>query len=369
MNKNPFIYTTENGREYLTANCSLNKVIFAKLPVYGIEDSLEGMSVKDIFGAGIIIDEIKNSAGFLGINIYDYKEMDLPKILDTKIDEGNQEALRIARKYGNRLGMLLLVLKTGLHENRIVRVDWDDSHWEHWANIETVYLAGGLASGRLGEYMIEIVNELFETANVTPYNIVRNTNGSEIGTKGCLKQLKDNNDVHILFDLGQTKIKRMIAVKQYDENGNSNDDSFNLIKIPSRKSINMSWENDDETEKIKQAQELHEYLVDSILDTYNEALNYGNVGWEIVISIASYVIDGKLNDVRSGYAKLCALSENYAGYLASELEKRLNRAIMVQLIHDGTAAGLYYAGAQNSVCITAGTAFGVGFPEIKLEMN
>ena len=78
-------------------------------------------------------------------------------------------------------------------------------------------------------------------------------------------------------------------------------------------------------------------------------------------------MDGKIYDARGGYAKLCTLSHNYAGYLAAALEKRLHRGIIIKLVHDGTAAALYYKGAKNSVCITAGTALGVGFPEIILD--
>lgn len=372
MNNNPFILVTDNDSEYLTSKCSLNRVKLAKLPIYGVEDYMEGKTMVQLFGAGIIIEEIERNADILGINIFEYKRMDLPKILDTKLEEGNEEAIRIARKYGNRLGMLLLVLKTGLPENRAARDDWDDEHWEYWANIENIFLAGGLASGRMGEYMLNVVKELFEKANVPAYNIIINTNSSEMGAKGCLTLLKDDNDVHILFDFGQTKIKRLIAVRRYyndnfavDEK-DSFDNEFMLIKLPSRKSINMDWYIEDYDERKRQAEELHEYIVESIIDTYNEALQYGAIRWEIVISIASYVVEGKINDARSGYAKLCMLSSNYAGYLAKALEQRLNRGIVIKLVHDGTAAALYYKGAQNSVCITAGTAFGVGFPEIVL---
>ena len=94
MNNNPFISETDNGREYITSNCSLNKVKIAKLPLYGIEDSMEGKSMKELFGAGIIIEEIKSNAGSLGVNLAEHKEMDLPRILDWKIDEGNEEAYR-----------------------------------------------------------------------------------------------------------------------------------------------------------------------------------------------------------------------------------------------------------------------------------
>jgi hypothetical protein len=348
-------------------------VILAKLPLYGIEDSMEGKSMSELFGAGIIIDEIKNCADALGINLSDYKTMDLPKILDEKIDEGNEEAIRIARKYGSRLGMFFLVLKTGLYENRAAREDWDDEHWEYWANIDTVYLAGGLAAGRMGEYMFMVVKEMFEKANVPMYNIVRNTNSSEMGAKGCLTVLEDDNDVHILFDFGQTKIKRLIAVRRYykDNEEDTADDSFDkeytLIKLPSIKSINMDWYVEDVKERRRQAEELHKYIVENIVNTYNEALQYGDIRWEIIISIASYVKEGRINSDRSGYAKLCMLSPNYAGYLANVLEDRLNRKIIIKLVHDGTAAALYYKGAKNSVCITVGTAFGVGFPDINLK--
>ena len=372
MNYNPFISITDNDEEYLTTNCSLNRVKLAKLPVYGIEDDIEGKEMGELFGAGIIIDEIANCAEALGINLSEHKRMDLPKLLDEKIEQGDGEALRIARKYGNRLGMLLLVLKTGLPENRAARDDWEDEHWEYWAGLDTIYLAGGLASGRMGGYMLSVVSELFEKANVPMYNIVRNTNSSEMGAKGCLSVLEDDNDVHIIFDFGQTKIKRLIAVRRYyndsenDFEGDNIDKEFSLIKLPSKKSINMDWYVEDEVERRRQAEELHSYIVESIIETYNEALQYGPVRWEVIISIASYVKEGRINSARSGYAKLCMLSPNYAGYLAKALEERLHRGIIIKLVHDGTAAAMYYKGAKNSVCITVGTAFGVGFPELCL---
>lgn len=361
MSKNPFISKTEHNSEYLTANCSLNKVIFAKLPLYGIEDDMEGKRMSELFGAGIIMDEIACNADALGIELSKYPRTDLPKILDEKIDEGNKEALRIARKFGNRLGMFLLVLKTGLPENRAAREDWKDEHWKYWANVETIFLVGGIANGRMCEYMLMVVRELFEKANVPMYHIVRNVNSTDIGAKGCLTQLEGKEEVHILFDFGQTMMKRLIAVRRQE------DKEYTLIKLSGKKSINMEWYIEDEAERRRQAEELHQYIVDSIIETYKEALQYGSVGWEIVISIASYVKDGEIYDARSGYAKLVTLSDNYAGYLAACLEMKLDRNIMIKLIHDGTAAALYYKGTKNAVCITAGTAFGVGFPEIILE--
>ena len=361
MSKNPFISKTEHNSEYLTANCSLNKVRFAKLPLYGIEDDMEGKQMSQLFGAGIIMDEIASNADALGIDLAQYSRTDLPKILDEKIDEGNEVALRIAKKFGYRLGMFLLLLKTGLPENRAAREDWDEEHWNYWANVETIFLVGGIAKGRMCDYMLEAARELFEKANVPMYNIVRNAESVEVGAKGCLTQITERGEVQLLFDFGQTMMKRMIAVRSSEE------EEYALIKLPSRRTINMACYIEDEDEKRHKAEELHRYILESILETYEEALQYGSIGWEIVISIASYVKDGKIYDARSGYAKLCTLSDNYAGFLAASLELKLDRGIMVKLVHDGTAAALYYKGAQNAVCITAGTALGVGFPEIMLE--
>ena len=361
MTNNPFISKTEHNSEYLTANCSLNKVIFAKLPLSGIADDMKGKQMSEVFGAGIIMDEIEHHAVALGIDLAKHQRTDLPKIVDKLIDEGNEEALRIARKFGNRLGMLFLLLKTGLPENRAAREDWSDEHWAYWANVDTIYLVGGIASGRMCDYMLEVVRELFEKTNLPMYHIVRDSNSSEIGARGCLTQVAGTEDVHLLFDFGQTSMKRLIVVRHED------DEEQELIKLPSKKSIHMDWYIKDDKERRRQAEELHRYIVNNIVETYNEALKYGTIGWEIIISIASYVKDGKIYDARSGYAKLCELSDNYAGYLAATLEILLDRSIMVKLVHDGTAAALYYKGAENAVCITAGTAFGVGFPEIVLE--
>ena len=49
MGKNPFISKTNHNSEYLTANCSLNKVTFAKLPLSGIADDMVGKQIRCIF--------------------------------------------------------------------------------------------------------------------------------------------------------------------------------------------------------------------------------------------------------------------------------------------------------------------------------
>ena len=166
--------------------------------------------------------------------------------------------------------------------------------------------------------------------------------------------------MHIVFDLGQTKIKRVIAI-------NDEHEQQQLIELPSVKSINMAWNVENDEDRLLQARELHKYIVDVIVDTYNQATEYGEVGWEICISIANYVMDGQIFSGRGGYAKLSEIGENYAGILAADLEKALDRNIMIRLIHDGTAAALFFKDEKDVACITLGTALGVGFPEINLK--
>ena len=92
-----------------------------------------------------------------------------------------------------------------------------------------------------------------------------------MGAKGCLTVLEDDNDVHILFDFGQTKIKRLVAVRRYYSGGENNvdadffDKEFSLIKLPSIKSINMDLYVEDDSERRRQAEELHNYIVDNIV--------------------------------------------------------------------------------------------------------
>ena len=48
-----------------------------------------------------------------------------------------------------------MTLRRGDAASRAVRPDWDDTYWRHWAGISTVYLGGGIVSGRLGPRLVE----------------------------------------------------------------------------------------------------------------------------------------------------------------------------------------------------------------------
>ena len=130
----------------------------------------------------------------------------------------------------------------------------------------------------------------------------------------------------------------------------------------------MEWNIPDKDERLRQAKALHLELAAAIENTWNDAKNAvkAEPGSEIVISIASYTVDGRLNSERGGYAKLCELGANYAELLSWEISGRLRRDVSVRLIHDGTAVALNFRDMKNTVCLSVGSYFGIGFPETRI---
>ncbi len=365
--QNPFLNrVSDSGKsDYLTSACSVNRIRLAKLPVYGVDDEIEGLTVKEFFSTGLVIEEIKKNADALNIDLNNVHEKKLPRLLAKRLDDENKataaEALRITIKFGNRLGLLFLALKEGDEENRRARDDWSDEHWDYWAQISDIILVGGLASGKLGEILKQQVYYIFSLRNIVPYNIYLYDNSSDVGVLGCATQISAADGVNIVMDFGQTSIKRCFVTKNSGE-------ITEIKPLDSYPSKYMDWDMPSEEEKLRQAKKLHKYLIKAIEDTYNTAKTFTKTepNSEIVISIASYVIDGALNAERSGYAKLCSLGSNYAECLWWDLSGRLRKDVIVKLIHDGTAMALNFSDRKNTVCLSLGSYFGVGFPETKL---
>lgn len=365
--QNPFLnrVSDPNKSDYLTSVCSINRIKLQKLPIYGIDDEIEGLTVKEFFSTKLVTDEIKKSADILKIDLDSTPEKRLPRLLAKKLDDKDKEisdeALRIIRKFGNRLGLLFLALKKGEPENRQAREDWTEKHWEYWKQISDIILVGGLASGKMGEILRDQVNYIFSLENIVPYNIHLYDNSADVGVLGCATQISANEGVNVVMDFGQTSIKRCFVTKRRGEIT----EIKTLEPYPSKY---MDWEMPSEEEKLRQAKKLHKYLIKAIEDTYNTAkkMTKTEPNSEIVISIASYTVDGALNAERSGYAKLCSLGANYAECLWWDLSGSLRKDVIVKLIHDGTAIALNFSDRKNTVCLSLGSYFGVGFPETKL---
>ena len=362
--KNPFLCISENDQtEYLSARCSLNRAVIAKLPLCGIEDGIEGMTFKDVFSTPSFVAAIRRESARRGVDLGDLPDYMLPHFVDESLRSdkalNRQMAERVVKKFGNRLGLLLLTLKTGLPENRAARDDWDDDCWEYWASLDTVILTGGLASSMLGRRFKEYIHGVFDTARVKPYHIMLFDNGTYIGVMGVAQRLMDDNTASLVLDFGHTGIKRAVVKKA----GGEISDFAPQESLPS---LHMQSRFDSEEEKRREAIALHRYIVNTVTASYRAGLAAGPLSGTVLISIANYTHNGILNAERGGYAKLCVIGSDYARVLEDDLSGELHRDIRVRLVHDSTASALYFADIDNSVCITLGTGFGVGFPQIRL---
>lgn len=361
---NPFLsYSEEYNCEYLSSVCSINRVVVAKPPLEGVDDSIKGKSAMEFFSTPVIVNEIKKQAKARRLDISEYCDSDLPKFLNDGIlctDARKKRVCNdIAIKFGNRLGLLLLTLKTALEENKAARTDWTDEHWNYWKNVKTVILVGGLASGMLGRRFKECIHNIFDMANVKPYNIMLFESGSHVGVMGCATLIKEEDSYNVIFDFGQTNTKRSLVVKK-------NGEITEIKTLPTLPSVNMQTDIIDRKERLEKAYELHKHIVNIITDTYREAQERYDVSDEIIISIANYNIGDRLSPKRGGYAKLCDLSDEYGKLLAHDLSGSLRKEVKIRLVHDATAVALYFKDYENSVCLTLGTAFGVGFPQMNL---
>ena len=157
----------------------------------------------------------------------------------------------------------------------------------------------------------------------------------------------------MLFDFGQTNIKRRHLVKEMD------DIAIDSV-LPSIKSEFLFYKHKNEEELKYIARELDGFIINTIIDTANN-VNYK--GSTILIGIANYVIDGFIYSGRGGYGKLAFIEGNYEEHLSNIISVLMKREITIRLYHDTSAMALNFNSTNRSAVISLGTAFGVGFPQ------
>ena len=277
------------------------------MPTDKVKQNLEGKTALDIFSTQLFIYEIKKYAKELNLNLNNIEEKMLPQYLNESLESEDlsvkETAEKITKKFGERLGVILLTLKKGQKENRIKREDWSDTHWEYWNTIENVILVGGLASSKVGERLKYYVQRVFEDSGTKCYKIILNKDSANIGIKGSATYIKNANPdtPYLIFDFGQTFMKRSIVKIE-------NRQVKNIENLDKVLSSNVAWEFESIEEEKQEAYKSHKNILNTILDTVKEAENH--VGDTIVISIANYVRNGVFAN-RGGYGKLRLITDNY----------------------------------------------------------
>ena len=352
---NPFI---KNG--FLDSNVSINKLVIEKFPEGVVEEDIKGKSALELFSTNLFIEEIKRKSKSLGLNVQDIEDKKLPQHLEKCLNSNNELVRKVAvdiiRIFGKRLGIILLTLKKGDKENRLKRSDWTDEHWNYWAEIENVILVGGLANKKFGKIMLECIDEVFK-GEEKRYNIILDENPSQAAIRGLAKYItiRNNSKYNLALDFGQSFIKRSVIKLEDDEIC----ESHIVEKV---KSEYVDWEYDNELKEKEDAKLEDEYIINVIVDTINYCKNNNyDLNNEIVISVANYIENGKLKN-RGGYGKLRLITDNYEEHLSNVLYDKLGESYKITLVHDGTAMAAAFSKYHKSVCISLGTAFGVGFP-------
>jgi hypothetical protein len=345
--------------EHLTPAASLNRMRIVDLPGLALEDGIRSQFAFDLLSAGALVDLMRRDAAGLGLTPGDFADGSrAPRLLDQALRARNPAiqaaADGVAASYGRRLAYLILTLKRGDAVNRAARADWDDSYWDHWAGIRQVWLGGGLAGGQLGARVRQGAAEYLRTAGLPHFGLHVAAHPAVLPLIGAARSVPAGAPAAIVFDFGQTAIKRAQAVYQDGA----------LIRLRPLPTIRSGFGNASGDLSPEEVAALGERMVAVFAETWRAAQAEGITPAPVLVaSLAAYIRDNQPLLRQGGpYSELRILAPSAGAWLAERVSSRLGRRVEVVLVHDGTAAARAYAGEPRSAVITLGTALGIGFP-------
>ena len=351
---NPFI--KNNSLQY---EASINRTVLLDIGHLTGGKTIEGKTAAEVFSIDAIIEEIKDQSAGLQIDLNSGSDRELPIHLNRCLESANnivkQTAEQIADRFGERLGIILFKIKRGKSKSEKERRDWPAEGWLFWQQIDNVILSGGLASGRLGMILKENIHRVFAKGGIKPYSILLTKDSSLAGLTGAAMFIEEKAKANLVFDFGQSFLKRGIAF--FDGNVLTG-----INALPKILSKFMDWSTDEMLDLTHDALKLDSYLQQMIIDTVEEVSKKGiAAGNEISISLANYINNGKIQ-YRGGYGKLRFISDEYDKYLAREISRKIGKPFEIKIIHDGTAIAANFMELPKAASIALGTSFGIGFP-------
>ncbi|QMS84741.1 hypothetical protein [Candidatus Xianfuyuplasma coldseepsis] len=334
--KNPFV---QNGEMLPVA--SINSVF------------VENEKAYDLFRPSLILEKLIEYMNMYGL--YDMIEstsvlylFDQLLLHDSKdIKQGAEE---LADMFGDRLASVLTTLLQPSEISIKNRTNWSSVHWDYWKTIRKIYLVGGLTSPLLTQRFYQRIQRAFEQKDIEDVTVTFIEGSQNMGTRG-LASITKNGD-YMLFDFGQTKIKRARVLK--DRNTTIIESYLDPVDAKY-----LYYKNTSKATLVETASELDGYICKTIIDAIHET---GFTGNKIYMSIANYVSQGAIYSARGGYGKLAYIGENYQQHLEQKLAEMLNKQVTVRLFHDTSAMALLFRHEPHTAVISLGTAFGVAFP-------
>lgn len=323
------------------------------LPVASINSVyVDDVTAYELFRPTLIMEEIMSKKDKLGL-------VDVPtneSLLDTfnslmqhELDTIKKEAREIAETYGYRLSKVLSTLFSPSLQSVANRSNWTQEHWAYWKTIDHLYLVGGLTSPILTSVFYNCINQEFRSKDINHVQVTFIEGSQNLGTQGLSTLIEDGD--YLLFDFGQTSIKRRRHIKQ---DGRMIFDTI-LPPVPSNY---LFYKASTDEELAKTAHRLDDYIIDIITQTMKE-VDYK--GCHFILSIANYVSQGSIYPNRGGYGKLHLVSDHYQSHLAKRLSTTCSETADVLLYHDTSAMGLLFKDEPHTAVISLGTAFGVAF--------
>lgn len=261
------------------------------------------------------------------------------------------KALEIAQTYGIQLAKVLSTLFRPSELSIRNRTNWTSAHWEYWRTIQHVYLVGGLTSPTLTAIFLQQIHQEFEHKNISDVIVTFIPDSQNMGTRGLATQVTHGE--YLLFDFGQTNIKRSHLLKKHEKTIYHTD----LSACPAK---HLFYKTVSEEDIKPTAVQLDDYIIDVLIQTVKETDFQGD---HMYLSIANYVSNGAIYSARGGYGKLAYLTPNYQNHLQHRISQQLGRPIDVRLFHDTSAMGLLFDTEEHCAVISLGTAFGVAFPD------
>ena len=334
----------------------MNQVRIVDLPGLTVPDWVRGKRGFDLLSSQAMRQQVAIQAQQLGLNPDD---PDLLPHFDDCLTAVSPQvravAQTIAQDYGRSLGYLLLTLKRGDAINRKARPDWQAAHWAYWQQINAVWLGGGLLSGNLGRVAVAMARTLIHDCGFSDFALELAQNGRYLPLVGIGRTAPPGTTAMLLFDFGQTAVKRAIALYQ-------NDLLSQLILLPAVQPAcddvlrpSLAWAD---------INQFADWLLKLMIETWRgAALIYPTLSPMIAVSMACYLLDGQPRpEDRGCYGRLQKITPNLAHFLSEKLRQQLHQDAHIQLYHDGIAAALPFAGFRQTAVLTLGTAIGVGFP-------
>jgi hypothetical protein len=337
---------------------SLNQTRIVAAPGLAIPPDLLGRSGYDLLSAAALTGMARAAAPALGL---DPDAPDLLMAFDaclTAVSPTTRGAAQaLAHAYGQRLGLLLTLLKRGDPASRAARPDWQEAHWVFWRSRRVIWLGGGLLAGALGPIAAAAAEHALHAAGLVEMRVRCAAQAAHLPLWGVARSAPAEATAMAVFDFGQTRVKRGLA--RY-----AGGRLLGLAPLPAL---------DSGCGHVRRfayfpgaAARQAERMVAIMAATWREARDAGwPLGDSVGVSAATYLVDGHPPPgygVLSCYGRLQLLSPNVRADLGRRLRAALGRPLRLRLEHDGAAAALALAGERKAAVILLGTALGVGFP-------